>query len=107
MPRAKLPSSGDRRAADGNGPDRVTFLLDGVAALAANRARHSSSKLQVVVSGVDDGIGVALRQVPNHQMNFGVWPGHEFASNLLKKGSRKRRVRICAPGGPPLRIAAA
>ena len=59
----QLASGGNRGAAHRDGADLVAFGLDFQAALAANRAGHASAELQIVVGGVDDGVGLHLRQV--------------------------------------------
>ena len=75
---AQLASRGDRRAADGNAADRVAFLLYRIAALAADRSGHAAAKLQIIVRGIDDGVGVHLRQVPLHEDDF-FTDAHEIA----------------------------
>lgn len=67
---AQLASRRDRRAANGDAADHVAFALDRLTAFAANRPSYAASQLQIIIRGIDDGVGVHLGQVALHQYDF-------------------------------------
>ena len=67
---AQIAARGDRRAADGNAADGVAFLLNRIAALAADRSGHAAAELQIIIRGIDDGVDIHLRQIALHEDDF-------------------------------------
>ena len=72
VPGGQVPGAGDRGFADFDRSMLITFRLDGGPAAAADRPRHPSPVLQLVVGGVDDGVDRLFRQVPLQDDNMRV-----------------------------------
>ena len=95
---AELTARSDRRAANRNRADFVAFTLNLIAALSADRARHTAAKLQVIVRGVDDDICVTFGEIADAETDLVVrschlllhtsrarlrcWTGYDFASDF-------------------------
>src|SRR5277367_228745 len=63
-------STGNRCVADRDAPNLVAFALDVFSALATDRSRNAAAKLQVIIRGVDNRVGIHIRQVALLDLDF-------------------------------------
>src|SRR5207302_4333761 len=70
VPRFQLPRGSDGRPSQGNRADRVAFPLQGVPGFSANHASKASAEFEVVIGGVDDGVGGRLSSLALLQNDF-------------------------------------
>src|SRR5690242_5841691 len=61
--RFQVAAVSDGRIAHGNAANFVALALDGIAAFAPYRSSNATAENQIVVSGIDDGVGVHLGEV--------------------------------------------
>ena len=66
----QISAASDRRAAHRDGPDGIAFLLNAFAAFAQNRPGHAAAKLEIIVGGIDDGVGIHFRQIALRKKYF-------------------------------------
>src|SRR5271168_3281460 len=59
----QFAGAGDGREAHRNAADVVAFLLNGAAAFSGDGSGHARAENQIIVRGVDNSVGVHLREV--------------------------------------------
>ncbi len=82
VPRPKVATAGDHRAANRTATDFIALLLDGRTAFGANGARHASAQNQRGIGHIDDGIGVEFDDI-----TFGGFEGFTVGMYIRRVGN--------------------
>jgi hypothetical protein len=79
--RLQLSGRGDGRAAQGNCADFVSFALHAISSFATNDTGETTAEFEVIIGGIDDGIGIHLGQITLLQNNL-VGDSHNLVTDL-------------------------